>query len=87
MRVGSWFYDVTMPFVILVIALGLIALYWQWALAAVALYVGVVWARNAFRDRANSRNGLLRRIDEQHTQVMSGDDRGVYGAYPPAQVI
>ena len=27
---------------------------------------------------------IARRADEQHWQVLAGDDRGVYGQYPPA---
>jgi len=36
---------------------------------------------NLFGGRHGKRNRLAR-ADQQHTQLMAGDDRGVYGDYP-----
>lgn len=40
------------------------------------------------RDRAAEqdaeRDAVVARADAQHKQIMAGDDRGIYGAYPPA---
>jgi hypothetical protein len=32
------------------------------------------------------RIAMLKRCHEQHEQWMAGDDRGLYGRYPPAQI-
>lgn len=29
---------------------------------------------------------LAARADEQHAQIMAGDDRGTYGEYPPVEI-
>jgi hypothetical protein len=61
----------------IVAAVGLIAL--TVALLAVAFHLaGRVDARAA------RRAALAARADQQHRWVMAGDDRGMYGQYPPA---
>ena len=35
-------------------------------------------------DEARWYSEIIGRADEQHRQWMSGDDRGLYGMYPPA---
>lgn len=36
--------------------------------------------------RADLREALVARADEQHRQLMAGDDRGLYGIYEPSLV-
>jgi hypothetical protein len=33
-----------------------------------------------------ARAALVARADEQHAWILAGDDRGLYGAYPPAVI-
>ncbi|WP_156670763.1 hypothetical protein [Mycobacterium sp. E136] len=63
-----------------------------WQLAGIAACVAVVWGvvrlceytrRLDAEDLARVR-ALIKRADTQHRQVLSGDQRGVYGIYPPA---
>ena len=65
-----------------------------WQLAAIGLGIVAVWGgvrlwgyleRLDAAERARIR-ALVRRADIQHRQVMRGDERGVYGIYPPARV-
>jgi hypothetical protein len=58
-------------------AVGIVAL-------AVGLLVGAFYWAHRVDVRYERRAGLAARADEQHRRVMSGDDRGVYGKYPPA---
>jgi hypothetical protein len=39
-----------------------------------------------FDARTAARAAIVARADEQHKQIMAGDDRGLYGEYPPAAV-
>jgi hypothetical protein len=70
---------------------GLVLAYWQWILAVVVVVLIVRAFPPAWREHqvqlALRRQGALEiaaRADVQHAQVMAGDERGVYGAYPPA---
>jgi hypothetical protein len=46
---------------------------------------GVVTRHDAELDRRRrEQSALAARADEQHAWVLAGDDRGVYGKYPPA---
>lgn len=73
------------------ILFGLAVRYWQWVAAFVAIatvFVGLLWlsfwlARRVDRRHAE-RAAVCARADEQHAQVMAGDERGIYGIYPPA---
>lgn len=73
------------------IVIGVIAKLWAWVLAGVAaaaLMVLVGYLVYRSDQRRNTRiwehTLIARRADEQHAQIMAGDDRGVYGLYPPA---
>jgi hypothetical protein len=35
---------------------------------------------------ARRQAAVVKRADQQHAWVLAGDDRGVYGQYPPAAV-
>ena len=56
--------------------------------AVAVLLVGLLWlALYAVRhDREEKRDALVARADQQHTWVLAGDDRGIYGDYPPKQI-
>ncbi|MBU8830808.1 hypothetical protein [Mycolicibacterium goodii] len=78
-----------MAFLMLTVLL-LVAEYWPWMVAGVA----VAWlvraavrgyqaaVREAQRERARARE-LADRADQQHAWTLTGDQRGVYGLYPP----
>jgi hypothetical protein len=78
-------------FIGILLLIGFVGAYFWWivALAAVA---ALIWgAQLAFREiraeevaEARRQAAVARRADQQHAWVMAGDDRGVYGAYPPA---
>ena len=59
-----------------------------------AAVAALIWgAQLAFREireeeaaEARRQAAVARRADQQHAWVLAGDDRGVYGAYPPAPV-
>jgi hypothetical protein len=60
------------------------ALWWlwprfiDWIEAAEAEHIAAI-------DRIEAEHrAVARRADQQHAWVLSGDDRGVYGVYPPA---
>ena len=56
----------------------------------IALLVTVLWLAsylNRVHDaRHQNRAALIARADQQHAWVLAGDDRGVYGRYPPATI-
>jgi hypothetical protein len=53
--------------------------------AVAVLLVGLLWLTlYAVRhDREEKRDALVARADQQHTWVLAGDDRGIYGDYRP----
>jgi hypothetical protein len=59
-------------------------------LAVAVLLVGLLWlALYAVRrvdGREEKRDALAARADQQHAWVLAGDDRGIYGDYPPRQI-
>ena len=59
-------------------------------MAIAVLLVGPLWlALYAVRrvdDREEKRDALVARADQQHGWVLAGDDRGIYGDYPPRQI-
>ncbi|MCD7052173.1 hypothetical protein LRS58_15745 [Rhodococcus sp. BH2-1] len=81
------------------LVLAFVITYWKWLVAA-ALIGGIVWAGYTFgvpwwqlrrqqeQDRRNGdtarRSALAARADIQHQQYLAGEDRGVYGNFPPA---
>ena len=75
-----------------VLLVGFVGAYFWWifaALAAVALVycrlpVGWLAHRQRVAEREAEHAAIAARADRQHAVVFSGDDRGVYGAYPPA---
>jgi hypothetical protein len=76
---------------VLLIFVGAIVKFWVWiAVAFCVLAVGaaliVLFARlqSHARARRAAQAAIVARADEQHAQIMAGDDRGIYGAYPPA---
>jgi hypothetical protein len=77
----------------LLFVVGAVIAYW-WVIAlilgvVVAVFVGRwVWDdhKTAAAARARELAGIRARADEQHNQVMSGDDRGVFGEYPAAPI-
>jgi hypothetical protein len=70
---------------------GFMLKYW-WLIALVLTAVAVWkygpgwWARHQADVAAQSRRSaeIRARADEQHRWMMGGDDRGVFGQYPPA---
>ena len=36
--------------------------------------------------REEKRDAMVARADQQHAWVLAGDDRGIYGDYPPRQI-
>ena len=58
--------------------------------AIAVLLVGLLWlALYAVRrvdDREEKCDALVARADQQHTWILAGDDRGIYGDYPPKQI-
>jgi nitrate/nitrite transporter NarK len=78
--------------------IGFVGAYFWW-IAAIAAVVALAWmARAAFRSieateaedaqraqaEARRQAAVARRADRQHRWALAGDERGVYGAYPPA---
>lgn len=83
--------------VLLILAAGVILRFWWVIAAALALLVAavVLWRAVAMLDRrldARDRRraatqaelaALAARADRQNAQVQAGDERGIYGDYPP----
>jgi positive regulator of sigma E activity len=80
-----------MPLIVLLIVAALVVDFF-WLLAAlvvtvvVARLIGWWLARRDDRSIAERqrRAELCARADRQHAAVLAGDERGVYGEYPPA---
>jgi hypothetical protein len=78
-------------FFVLLIVVGFIAKFW-WLILLIAAAIGagvLLWLGHQRRkDASNVRRrehaALVTRADQQHAWVLAGDDRGVYGDYPPA---
>lgn len=78
---------------VFLLVVGVVVAYWPWlvglgALAAVVWYVcwRLEWAGQLRAARAQELEALAARADREHRWVMAGDDRGVYGMYPPAKM-
>ncbi|WNG93685.1 hypothetical protein [Mycobacterium sp. ITM-2016-00318] len=79
------------PWVALLLLLGFVIVYFWWIAAIVApvvvAWIGYrMWQRHqaATDAAAAARVDIAARADQQHAQLLDGDDRGVYGDYPPA---
>jgi hypothetical protein len=78
-------------FIGILLLVGFVGAYFWW-IAAIAAVAALVWmAQRAFREiaaaeaaEARRQAAVARRADQQHRWALAGDDRGVYGAYPPA---
>ena len=85
-------------FIGVLLLIGFVGAYLWW-IAAMAAVAALIWmAQQAFRSieaieaedaqraqaEARRRAAVAKRADQQHRWVLAGDDRGVYGAYPPA---
>jgi hypothetical protein len=73
-----------MQLLVLLLIVGAVGLYWKWLAAAVVAWFAGRWIRHAIaesraaaRSAAAERAGLVARADEQHGQVLRGDERGV----------
>ena len=80
-----------MQFVALLVVVALVVKFWWLIAGIVAVTYGVYRAvraidRHAERVEAERRRlaEIAARADEQHRLVLAGDDRGVFGEYPPA---
>jgi hypothetical protein len=84
-----------MRFLTILIAVGLVVRFWPYIVGTVAGIAVIVWlVRYGMRavdpswerEQAKQRRRaeLAARADEQHAWVMLGDERGVYGEFPPA---
>ena len=79
------------PWVGLLLLLGFVIAYFKW-IAAIVGPIAVVWISYRLWQRhqaamdaaAAGRVDMAARADEQHAYVLDGNDRGVYGDYPPA---
>jgi len=83
--------DVSAGVFALLIGIGVLAKFWMWILLIVGVVVlgivlGLLMWRAALRvdARIAEQAAIAARADEQHTQFLAGDDRGMYGLYPPA---
>ena len=75
---------------VLLIVFGLAVRCWVWVAAVIGVLVlGAVllwlafYAARRVDERYEARAALVAGADQQHTWVLAGDDRGIYGDYPP----
>jgi threonine/homoserine/homoserine lactone efflux protein len=76
---------------LLLIVVGFIAKFW-WLILLVLAAIGaglLLWLGHQRKLDASDRRrreqaSLAARADRQHALILAGDDRGVYGDYPPA---
>jgi lysylphosphatidylglycerol synthetase-like protein (DUF2156 family) len=80
-------------FIGVLLLVGFIGAYFWWIVAILAVVAFAWMAQRAFREieaeevaEARRRQALIARCDRQHSWVMAGDDRGVYGQFPPAEM-
>jgi hypothetical protein len=78
-------------FVGVLLLVGFVGAYFWWIVAALAAVALVYFARRwwlahheCVADREAEHAAIAARADQQHAWVLAGDDRGIYGAYPPA---
>lgn len=77
--------------VCILFGVGMFGAYWQavlFILAVLAVAFGVcrwmVWLDRRSHQQITRRRGLVHRADYEHWLWMQGDQRGVFGQYPPA---
>jgi ABC-type protease/lipase transport system fused ATPase/permease subunit len=75
---------------VLLLFIGFVAKFWVYIVAvlgALVLFGLLWWAASAAGRRADAeyqeRAALVARADQQHAWILAGDDRGLYGRYPP----
>lgn len=78
---------------VLMIFIGAIVNFWAWiaaVLGGLMVFGLLLWLTFYVERRVDARYArraaLVARADQQHAWVLAGDDRGVYGAYPPAVI-
>jgi ABC-type Fe3+-siderophore transport system permease subunit len=78
---------------VLLIFIGAIVKFWAWiaaVLGALMVFGLLLWLTFSVERRVDAREemraGLVARADQQHAWILAGDDRGVYGEYPPMQI-
>ena len=76
----------------LLIFVGAIAKFWVWIVAVLGgliVFGLLLWLTFYLERRSdareNARLAIVARADQQHAWVLAGDERGIYGAYPPAE--
>jgi hypothetical protein len=75
---------------LLVLAIGFVIKFW-WVIVAVvvvAVAASAVWLCRMhhaaeIERRRRAHTAIAARADEQHAQVLAGNDRGIYGDYTP----
>lgn len=86
-------------FLFLVLLVFLAARYWLWIAVATGVVVALVllWKSMGWLDRILTRREarrasarfrraeIARRADEQNQPYLAGDERGIYGDYPPTK--
>ena len=78
---------------VLLIFVGAIVKFWAWiaaVLGALIVFGLLLWLTFTLERRSDAqyekRAALIARADQQHAWILAGDDRGIYGAYPPEQI-
>jgi ABC-type Fe3+-siderophore transport system permease subunit len=78
---------------VLLIFVGAVVKFWAWiaaVLGGLMVFGLLLWLTFYLERRSDAREAgrraLVTRADQQHAWVLAGDDRGVYGAYPPAVI-
>lgn len=71
---------------VLLLVIGFVVMFW-WVFAilfGIALLIAVGWYVSRRLDaRDAARAAIIARADEQHALILAGDDRGIYGEWPP----
>jgi hypothetical protein len=74
----------------ILLMLGFVVKFWWLILLVMAVAAAGCWLwiiltrKDAEFDRQNrEQRALIARADQQHAWILAGDDRGVYGSYPP----
>jgi hypothetical protein len=72
----------------LLLALGFVVMFW-WVFAIILgiVVLGIAgWLLARHLDARDAALAAIRaRADEQHAQILAGDERGIYGEYTPKQ--
>jgi hypothetical protein len=82
-----------MQFVALLVVVALVVKYWWLIAGVIGLIAAVYWGRRVADRRAERVEAerrrlaeLVARADAQHRMVVEGDERGVFGEFPPAAI-